>query len=193
MDSCNKCTKKLLPCMTKVSNLAWLEAMHKEVDDEDARGDEEAALCLVQLHARGGWGFVGHVQWHCWLEPQARRLCRGLCGLLHVTVIPGTTTGTSGLDLKSNDLHKLAKHLQKVASLPTYYACNMMADYLGSNLGSIRASSSFKVDRCQSRQPSTSSTPRCAGSRLRSICTLKSTAQIFCQVKPFAMIVKPSS
>ena len=63
----------------------------------------------------------------------------------------------------------------------------------GGDLGSKRASSSFSVVRCQSRQPSTNRTPRCVGSFLRSICSLKSTAKTFCQVRPFAKIVRPSS
>ena len=98
--------------MTENSDLAGLEALHQEVDNEDARGDEEAALGLVQLHARSGWGLVGHIQGHDWIQPQARRLCRGLCDLLHVTANPGTTTGMSGFQSLSNHLHKLAIYQQ---------------------------------------------------------------------------------
>ena len=48
----------------ETTNLARLEAVHKEVNHKDARGDEEAALRLVQLHARSGGGLVGHIQRH---------------------------------------------------------------------------------------------------------------------------------
>ncbi len=71
-----------------MSNLAWLEAVHKEVDHEDAGGDEEAALRLVQLHTRSRWSLVGHIQRHCRLKSQTRGLCGRLCNLLHIAVIP---------------------------------------------------------------------------------------------------------
>ena len=73
---------------SRSSNLAWLEPVYKEIDHQDASGDEQAALRLIQLHACCRWGLICHIQGHGGLKPQSRGLCRALSNLHNIFVIP---------------------------------------------------------------------------------------------------------